>query len=803
MNEIQSKYIEIVFDKEKPQSVDTSIRISVKSENINEELEYKFLIGKGGIWSVIKDFSKSNQCLWVPTEDGNYIIMVQAREKSKARPLDYLAKEEFSIVKGEIMYPMNENFKDSNQEKNKSDVDKLFEEDSKNFREFIKETNDNILFLKASQVSPEEKQTLMKGIDDTMDEIAVTQDVIDRKETVRNNLKEYEKSNGTDKKNCCEEASSNLLNKSIDNSEVDDNNDGHNEIIDEIIIENDKIFVGEKAVITVKSIDENTYLYKFYIKDNNEWSIIREYDTDNKLIYTATKSGRMEVLVQSKRLNSTENFEDFRIVDIDVEENENVEIVNIKCLSNEMISGEELEFSVETNVKNNYGQVILYKFYKISKEGRSTCIQDYSTNNNVKFIENQYGTYRILCLVRSILSNKEYDDRAVLLYNVKPYRDIKIKDFIADLNSPQATETKITFNSDVDGGNDLLYRYKVKGPIEEDTGFIINKEFTWSPNEPGEYEVLLYVKDKTFTGEYEDSRKIAFTIEKRGKKPIKILDVIVDKEKKIIIGDTVNIMVNAEGGTGLLYSFIIKKDNRLVQESKYSASNWIDFTPDKIGEYEVEIKVKDKYSEKDFDIHNLIYLKAMEYVPGEIDYILLPYKENYIIGDTIEFECITQNTNEVLVKYETKINGQSIEKTEFSKNKKLRFIPKAPGKYTIEVYAKNVKCDKEFDSKKQISLYVNEASPVLNTKIISNKTEGRVNEEFSIEVTSRGGKDVCYEFYLMENCEWRKVQSYSKKNFYSFIPFASGKYKILALAKSYYKKVSYEDYSELTFIVKD
>ena len=803
MNEIQSKYIEIFFDKEKPQSVDTSIRISVRSENINDELEYKFLIGKGGIWSVIRDFSQSNQCLWSPDKDGNYIIMVQAREKSKARPLDYLAKEEFLIIKGEITYPMNDNLKDSNKENSQYDTDKSFADDSKKFMQFISEDNDNILFLKASQISSEEKETLIMGIDDSIGEVAVTQEVIDEKEEVKSNLKECKKSDEFYKEFCNDEELINLLDTSIDNNQLDNNYGINNEIIDEIIIENDKIIVGEKAVINVKSIDGNTYLYKFYIKDNNEWSIIREYDTDNTLIYTATKAGRMEVLVQSKRLSSTENFEDFRIIDIDVEENEHVEIVNINCLSKELISGEELEFAVETNAKNNFGQVILYKFYKISKEGRSTCIQDYSTNSTVKFIENQYGTYRILCLARSILSNKEYDDRAVLLYNVKPYRDVKIRDFIANLNSPQATESEIVFNSDVYGGNDILYRYKVKGPIEEDTGFIINKEFIWNPKEPGEYEVLLYVKDKTFIGEYEDTKKVAFTIEKRGKKPIKILDVIVDKEKKIIVGDTINIMVNAEGGTGLNYSFIIRKDSELLHESNYSTSNWIDFIPNNVGEYEIEVRVKDKYSEKDFDIHNLIYFKAMEYIPGEIDYILLPYKESYIIGDTIEFECITQNTNEVLVKYETKINGQSIEQTEFAKNKRLRFIPKTPGKYTIEVYAKNVKCDKEFDSKKQINLYVNEASPILNTKIISNKAEGKVNEEFSIEVTSRGGKDVCYEFYLMENCEWKRVQSYSRKNFYNFIPFTSGKYKILALAKSYYKKVSYEDYSELTFLVKD
>lgn len=805
MNEVQSKYIEIIFDKEKPQSVDTSIRIKVKAENISEELEYKFLIGKGGIWSVIKDFSKSNQCLWVPTEDGNYIIMVQAREKLKARPLDYLAKEEFSIVKGEISQPMKEEFKDNTDHENYSEIGRITEADSNEFKEIMSETNDNILFLKASQVSPEEKKTLMKGIDETMDEtrdeMAVTRDVIDLKEIEKRVEVENREDDEINKFNS-EKIMSKLSEKSL-NNDINSIDDTYNEIIEDIIIEKNKIFVGEKAVIKVNSIEKETYLYKFYIKNNNEWSIIKEYDTDNILVYTATQPGRMEFLVQCKRLNSTDNFDDFRIIDIDVEENEKVEIVNIKCLSTELICGEELEFAVDTNIKENNGQVILYKFYKISKDGRSSCIQDYSTNSNVQFIEPHDGTYRILCLVRSILSNKEYDDRAVLMYKVKPYTDIKIKDFIADLNSPQATETEIIFNSDVEGGKNPLYRYKVKGPIEEDTGFTISNEFSWNPEEPGEYEVFLYVKDKMFTGEYEDSRKIAFTIEKRGKKPIKILDVIVDKEKKIIIGETVNIMVHAEGGTGLLYSFIIKRDGRLIEESKYSTSNWIDFTPDRVGEYEVEIKVKDKYSEKDFDIHNLIYLKAMEYIPGEIDYILLPYKENYLIGDAIEFECISQNTNEVLIKYETKINGQSIEQTEFSKNKKLRVIPKTPGKYTIEVCAKNIKCEKEFDSKKQISLYVNEASPVLNTKIISNKIEGKVNEEFSIEATSRGGKDVCYEFYLMENGQWKKVQSYSKKNFYSFIPFTSGKYKILALAKSYYKKVSYEDYSELNFCVKD
>ena len=126
------------------------------------------------------------------------------------------------------------------------------------------------------------------------------------------------------------------------------------------------------------------------------------------------------------------------------------------------------------------------------------------------------GNYRILCLVKSILSNKEYDDRAILVYEVKPYKDIKINSFVADFNSPQTTETDIKFTSEVQGGKCLLYRYKVKGPIEADTGFISKEEFTWKPMEAGEYEIILYVKDVNYKGEYEDTKKIAFTIEKKG-----------------------------------------------------------------------------------------------------------------------------------------------------------------------------------------------------------------------------------------------------------------------------------------------
>ena len=36
--------------------------------------------------------------------------------------------------------------------------------------------------------------------------------------------------------------------------------------------------------------------------------------------------------------------------------------------------------------------------------------------------------------------------------------------------------------------------------------------------------------------------------------------------------------------------------------------------------------------------HTILYLKAKEYIPGEIDYVLLPNKNNYLIDDIIDTE---------------------------------------------------------------------------------------------------------------------------------------------------------------------
>lgn len=571
-------------------------------------------------------------------------------------------------------------------------------------------------------------------------------------------------------------------------------------LINNVIIQERNLILGEKLNLFVVPCEkDDIILYRFWIQGKLGWEPLRDYSIDSNLTYTPTEIGEKEILIEAKKPSSSNNVDDFLTIKFNVKEKQSLEINSFECLNEDILTNEELIFKVGCNLSNS--QNILYKFFKVDKNGKMYCIQDYSTKNIVKLIEREKGEYKVICYIRDIFSNKPYDDRAAIVYSVKPYNDIKIRSFTSDLISPQLQGNNITFKSSVVGGKEILYRYIVEGPVAEDTGYIRSRIFDWESKLDGEYKIILKVKDISSEEEYEDKKEMYFKIEKKGDKPIKILDIISNKDKKCVVGDPINIKVKAEGGTELKYSFIVYKDGIENERINYGLSNWVNFTPEESGEYEIEVRVLDKYSEKEYDTHEIWYLKVKDYREAEIDYVLLTQKEVYLVGDTIEIKSIIQNTKNILLRYVTKINGYEIEDTGFIESDTLKIKPKRAGKYTVEIYAKNILCKEDYDSKKEVSIYVNEAMPVINTKIKANREIIIQEKDVTFEVYSEGGRDVLYEFYIMENGNWIKVQDYSKKNYYTFIPFNEGNYKILVLSKSYYRKVNYEDYCEYEFKV--
>lgn len=171
-------------------------------------------------------------------------------------------------------------------------------------------------------------------------------------------------------------------------------NNQDNNIIKNIEMSSTSIEIGKKNVITVVS-DENDILYRFWKCSNKGWQPLRDYSVDNRYVFTGIEAGVVEIVVECKRLNSVEKFDEFKSVKFQVKIPEKTEIVDFNCLNRELLVNHELVFNVESTYSNKKN--LIYKFIKLNKSGRATILQDYSSQKTIAYKEKVPGSYKILC----------------------------------------------------------------------------------------------------------------------------------------------------------------------------------------------------------------------------------------------------------------------------------------------------------------------------------------------------------------------------------------------------------------------
>lgn len=571
-------------------------------------------------------------------------------------------------------------------------------------------------------------------------------------------------------------------------------------IIKNIYLDKDEVKIGEKITVTAES-DAASVLYRYWIKENSKWTLIKDYTVDNSLTYTPKFQGEMEFLVECKSIYSSNLFDDFKSIKYEVKPISKLEIRNLKCITEDLLEGEELIF--EVNAEHDDSRVVLYKFLRIDSEGEVVCLQDYSTKRLLSYKEKKKGNYKILCLAKDMYSPNEFDDRALIHYKVYPYKTIKLLSFTTDVSSPQVTGNNINLKVIASGGRDLLYKFIVDGNENFTSKFTKENNFLWKPTKAGKYKLSVYIKDRSFNEEYEIKDTIDFEIEEDYLENIKIEEVILDKKRQLLINEPINIKAIATGGTELKYSFVVKLKDKITEKVDYNDENSVYFAPEKVGKYEIEIMVKDAKSKREYDSHSIVYIDCYEYIPAKIDYILTGTKEFYLVGQPIVLDCICENTLNTLLKYEIKINNHEVEKSEYIEEKKFKFTPRCEGKYIVDVMVKNASSTDDYDYKKTLIFNVLNGKPISNCRIYKDKDKIKCNQGVNFKVNCEGGKDKIYEFYLMEQGEWNLIQKYSKKDYYTFIPFKKGFYKVLALAKSNNKRIAYEDYALIEFKVSE
>jgi len=377
---------------------------------------------------------------------------------------------------------------------------------------------------------------------------------------------------------------------------------------------------------------------------------------------------------------------------------------------------------------------------------------------------------------------------------------------VFSLNSPQDKNTNIEVSVDVGENKKYLCKFLIgfEGKWRTLRDFEQNSKASWKPEEYGVYSLLVQIREENSKKSFDFVSKAEFEIKNVPvKKRAFIKEVAIDKCEPFVKNETIHIEIIAGGGSGdYLYGFVVRKDGMELEGIEYGPCSWVNFTPETTGEFELEARVKEVDSPYRTDDTKIVHMNVLEFAPGKIDYVIMPGKKHFIVSDKVSLEAIVQNTRNVVMKYILKINNNIVEETEFVESKKYEFTPKCSGNYSVVILAKNMMSGALFDSKTEVRIKVHDAYPVTGTKLLKDKDAIKANEPVTFTVSYEGGAGVIFEFYIMEEGQWKLVQEYSKKNYYSFIPFSKGMYKVLALLRSQNNIVAYEDYDILVFEIE-
>ena len=417
--------------------------------------------------------------------------------------------------------------------------------------------------------------------------------------------------------------------------------------------------------------------YKFvWQKDNwKEWGVIKDFSTTNNAVWTPTKAGTYELIVDVK---DRDGFVATRRLTYQIVEKA-WEVQNTVFSPNGAEIGNTIK--ITQNMRNitedNVG--LQYKFVWQKDNWKEWgVIRDFSTSNTVNWVPTVSGDCEIIV---NIKDNRGNSATKTAKYQVQKGK-WTFSEIAADKESPQIAGEKIKLTAKVHGNAaGLRYKFVWQKDNWKEWGVIqeLSSKNTaeWTPKKSGTYTVYVDVKDSD--GVTTSYPKI-FTIKNTGE-----ITIQLQPNTNQNVGGKVNIKALVGGSNNnTKYKFVWQKDNwkewGVIQD--LSTKNNVDWIPKKEGTYTICVDVKQGNASAE--------TKTIQVKVGKWTYNEISVNKNQ--NGELEIKPIIQgNTTGFTYKYVWQKNNWKewgVIK-DFSGQEKMSWKPNGKGQYTMVVDVKD------------------------------------------------------------------------------------------------------------------
>lgn len=349
----------------------------------------------------------------------------------------------------------------------------------------------------------------------------------------------------------------------------------------------------ENTTITVSAAATNNISssYRFLVFDENEWKVLQDFSTSNKLNWKPTKEGSYKLKVQVKSKSSDQPFDDEKVIPYDIFVPALIQSVEVDKEGPLPIHTNVTITTETTNITNNE---VKYSVYDGSDW---ITLQDYSNTTSLAWKPTKPGTYKISVQTKHKLSRNHFDDEKEISYTI--FEPAAITSVNIDKVSPQPIHTNISITSQTNNDSTNLLKVLLydgeKWLILQD--YSTNTKATWEASRSGKYKIKVQAKHKLSKEEFDTERVLDYTVFEPA-----ILQKIITNSKGIQqINGKIKIAAISKITQDTQYRFAILSGTKWEQVQDYSPSNELDWVPTKPGSYKIRIEIKNKLSQAEYD----------------------------------------------------------------------------------------------------------------------------------------------------------------------------------------------------------
>lgn len=376
------KMTSLETDIHSPLMQNTAVKISANAVGGNEKL-YRFWIRENGKWRILQDYSPTPTVQWTPNTSGDFRISVLVKDKDSTKEyddyrfLDYAVESKEAKLNGISIDQVGQTQINSPVTVTASGT----LESDQLYRFYVRENGNWRL---AQDYSPTNTFTW-----------------------VPTRPGDYRISVHTKERHST---------KAYDDYRFADFHIASNEVKMERIQADQTGAISPNTPINFTAIATggSNKEYRFWIRENGQWRILKDYSVSNTLTWVPEKAGNYRISIHVKDKNSLKEYDDYSYLDYQIQE-DSVKAMPLQIdKSSPQLANTTINITANASGSTN----VQYRFW-VRENGEWRVLQDYSNVNTYAWKPDRPGNYRISVHMKDQNSNKEYDDYKYFDYTIE------------------------------------------------------------------------------------------------------------------------------------------------------------------------------------------------------------------------------------------------------------------------------------------------------------------------------------------------------------------------------------------------